>query len=106
MNILKLEQLQRLYGVTEIQNHINSGLAWKLEGSVGRFAMSMLEAGVCMLPLVPRIDYYGNRVPARTDLKKGTKGTYQNCARFWEKVQDNEFEVIEWLEANFCTETN
>lgn len=106
MNILKLEQLQRLYGVTEIQNLINSGMAWKLEGSVGRFANDMLEAGVCMLPLVPRIDYYGNRVPPRNVLKKGTKGTFQNCAQFWQKVYDGDFEVIEWLEANFCTETN
>ena len=106
MNIFKLEQLQRLYGVTEIQNQINSGLAWKLEGSVGRFAMDMLIAGVCMLPLVPRIDYYGNRIPQRNELKKGTTGTYQNCAEFWQRVYDGDFEAIEWLEANFCTETN
>lgn len=101
MNILKLESLQKAYKVKAIQDQINSGLCWKLEGSVGRFAMNMLESGVCMLPLVPRIDAYGNRVPSRKELKPGTTGSYKNCSNFWDKVWDGDYDTIEALEETF-----
>jgi hypothetical protein len=96
-----ISELQKSYRVTEIQEQINSGMAWKLEGSVGRFAMNMLENGVCMLPLKSNLDYYGNIVPARNQLKSGTKGSFQNCANFWQKVYDGDFETIESLEEIF-----
>jgi len=105
MNILKLQQLQKSYRVAEIQKQIDSGLCWSLEGSVGRFAMSMLEAGVCMLPLVPRTDYYGNIVPSRKQVKAGATGSYKNCSDFWQKVWDGDFETIEALEETFGYET-
>ena len=101
MNILKLQQLQKSYRVQEIQSQINSGLAWRLEGSVGRFASDMLEAGVCMLPLISRTDAYGNRVPNRHQIKAGSKGSYENCSRFWQKVWDGDFDTIESLENCF-----
>jgi hypothetical protein len=105
MNILKLQQLQKSYGVQAVQNQIDSGMAWKLEGSVGRFASDMLEAGVCMLPLVSRCDYYGNTVPSRHQIKAGSKGSYKNCSEFWQKVWDGDFETIESLENCFGAET-
>lgn len=71
----------------------------RMEGSVGRFAMDCLEAGVCMLPRERRIDYYGQTVPSRNDLKAGTKGTYQNAVRFWTEVEEGDFDAVEWLEA-------
>jgi hypothetical protein len=41
-----------------------------------------------MLPKQVHFDYYGNRIPSRDELKKGSKGTYQNAVKFWseEKV--------------------
>ena len=101
MNYNRLISLQKAYKVNGIQEQINSGIAWQMEGSVGRFAMDMLEAGVCMLPKERRADYYGSVVPARTDLKSGTKGTYQNAVRFWQSVWDGDFENIEYLENAF-----
>ena len=67
-----------------MQDMINSGLVWHMEGTMGRNASDLLEQGACMLPTVPRKDYWGNTVPARTMLKAGTKGTYQNCINYWE----------------------
>lgn len=89
MNFQRISKLQRLNGFSEIQNQINSGLAWKLEGSVGRYAMSCLEVGACMLPKVPRKDSYGNLVPSRYVLKSGTKGTYQNSVNYWSEYEEN-----------------
>jgi hypothetical protein len=97
----QIEKLQRTYGAEEMQELINSGTCWKMEGSIGRFAMSCLESGVCMLPREPKVDFYGNRIPARTMLKQGTKGTFQNCVQFWTRVQEGELDAIEWLEETF-----
>lgn len=58
------------------QRLINSGQAWRLEGHVGRTAMSLIEAGQCLLGLNGHRDYWGNYVPSRTQVKAGTKGSF------------------------------
>jgi hypothetical protein len=88
MNYQTIKKLQEGYGYDQLQSMIDSGQVWKLNGSYGRMAMSSLESGMCMLPKEACFDYYGNRVPSRDDLKKGTKGTFQNCSRFWSGVED------------------
>lgn len=70
-----------------MQALIDSGRAWKMEGSCGRAAMAMLESGACFLPETAHSDYWGNRVPSRNDLKEGTKGTLGNAARYWSVPQ-------------------
>jgi len=97
----QIKSLQKGYKVTQTQEAINSGLCWQLEGSFGRFAMSCIDAGVCMLPKARKRDYYGNIIPSRSDLKKGTKGTFQYSCNFWQKVWDGDFEAIEYLEETF-----
>jgi hypothetical protein len=103
LTFCQIANLQKSYGVERMQEMINDGTCWKMEGSSGRFAMQCLESGVCMLPLEPKYDYYGNRVPSRNDLKQGTKGTFLNSVKFWNKVKDGDFETIEWLEETFGT---
>ena len=61
--------------VASMQELINSGTAWRLEGSVGREAMGLIESGDCMLGEQGYTDYWGNYVPARTEVKAGTKGS-------------------------------
>lgn len=90
MNYNRIKSLQKEYGYDEMQAMIDSGNAWRMEGSYGRAAMGCLESGACMLPKVVHSDYYGNRIPSRTELKEGTKGTYQNAKRFWERVESGE----------------
>jgi hypothetical protein len=85
MNHKTIEKLQKEAGFQEMQQMINSGAAWRMEGSYGREAMNCLEVGSCMLPKVQHTDYYGNIVPSRDVLKAGSKGTYLNCKRFWEE---------------------
>ena len=93
MNFNRIKKLQKEHGVDKTQNLINNGHAWKLEGSVGRNAMAMLDSGACMLPKVFHFDTYGNRVPSRDVLKKGTKGTFQNSSSFWTKVVNGEINL-------------
>jgi hypothetical protein len=101
LTVEQITKLQKQYRVTETQNSINSGLCWLMEGSVGRFASCMLETGVCMLPEKRKRDYYNNTVPSCNDLKPGTKGTLLNCQNFWQRVEDGDFEAIDWLEETF-----
>ena len=62
------------------QELINSGMAWKLEGSVGRTAMSLIESGHCMLGGEGHRDYWGNYIPSRFEVEAGTKGSPEFCA--------------------------
>lgn len=90
MNHNRIKKLQNEYGYSDMQEMINSGIAWRMEGSIGRQAMSLLECGACMLPKEMHKDYYGNTIPSREMLREGTKGTYQNCKDFWTKVYEGE----------------
>jgi hypothetical protein len=58
-----------------IQRAINSGSAWSFQGSYGRSMMDAIEGGCCLLGLTPAHDYYGNRIPARSEVKPHTKGS-------------------------------
>jgi len=88
MNYQTIKKLQKEHGFSNMQEMINSGQVWKMEGSMGREAMVMLEMGACMLPKTPHRDYYGNRVPSRYDLKAGTKGTFKNSVNYFSRLTD------------------
>lgn len=93
MTIKQIIKLQKQYGYTEIQQLINSGRAWILEGSYGRAAMACLKNGECFLPLTSFKDYYGNHVPSRKELKPDTMGTLGNSQIFWEAVESGEISL-------------
>ena len=74
--------------IAAYQELINTGQAWRMEGSVGRQAMALIEAGICALGESDHRDYYGNHVPSRDQVQEGTKGSVQF-------VHDHGNEVIE-----------
>ena len=90
MNYNTIKKLQKVHGYSSMQSIINDGSVWHLEGSMGRYAMELIQCGACMLPKKAYRDFYGNRIPSRDELKDGTKGTYKNSVRFYENVNDNE----------------
>lgn len=57
------------------QDLVDTGTAWRLEGSIGRQAMDLIEAGLIMLGPVGHRDFYGNYVPSRYEVEPGTKGS-------------------------------
>lgn len=57
-----------------VQRAINSG-TWGLQGSFGRAMMDAITAGRCMLGERGARDYWGNYIPARDEVKPGTKGS-------------------------------
>lgn len=71
---------------TALQRAINGGL-WSFQGSYGRAMMSAIEAGRCMLGTERARDYWGNFIPARSDVQDGTKGS----ASFVEKEYGSEW---------------
>lgn len=54
---------------------VDSGAAWRLEGSIGREAMRLIEDGQIMLGEQGHVDYYGNYVPSRHEVVPGSKGS-------------------------------
>jgi hypothetical protein len=60
--------------VLALQRAINGGL-WGLQGGYGRAMMAAIEAGDCLLGPNEARDYWGNRIPSRTAVKQGTKGS-------------------------------
>jgi hypothetical protein len=68
------EDADELAGLQEL---VDSGLAWQLEGSVGRACMAAIEAGRIALGPEGRRDYYGNYVPGRDEVEPGTKGSVE-----------------------------
>lgn len=63
-----------------IQRLVNTGMAWRLEGAIGRACMAALKAGYIMCGTEAKRDYYGNVVPSRYDLQAGTFGTLDYVA--------------------------
>lgn len=57
----------------ELQLLINEG-QWSFEGSIGRAMMQAINEGVCVLGPHPAYDYWGNRIPARSEVIPTTKG--------------------------------
>ena len=76
-NIIEYEQngLSLEEEVIFFQKGIDSGDVWRLQGSYGRRAMDLINAGYCMLGLVGHKDYWGNYIPSRFEVKQGTKGS-------------------------------
>lgn len=81
--MLTLNDIEAIEGEAEsqeeyylaMQRAINSGMAWKLQGSYGRAAMDAISGGLCMLGREACADYWGNPIPGRDDVKPGTKGS-------------------------------
>jgi len=63
----------------DLQELVNSGLAWRLEGAIGRAAMDAINSGAIMLGEEGHYDFYGNYVPSRTEVEPGTKGSREYC---------------------------
>ena len=65
------------FGLPSMQELIDTGMAWKLEGHVGRQCMEAIEAGICTLGPVGHRDYWGNYVPSKSEVEPGTKGSQE-----------------------------
>lgn len=63
--------------ILDLQALIDNGMAWRLEGYVGRAAMAAIEAGECVLGEVGHRDYWGNYVPSRHEVVPGTPGSVE-----------------------------
>lgn len=83
MNLTKVKKLQKQFGFDGIQELINNGSAWTMEGAIGREATHTLQIGATLLPDKSFTGPYGNFVPSRKMVKDGTTGSRMNCIRYW-----------------------
>lgn len=58
-----------------MQAIVDDGSVWRMEGSMGRAAMDLIEAGHIMLGEVGHRDYWGNYVPSRYEVEPGSMGS-------------------------------
>lgn len=79
-----------------MQELINNGSVWGLEGSMGRAAMDAIDCGDAILGPVGHRDYWGNYVPSRYEVRPGTPGSleYANMMRQGNGLED-------WTEVEF-----
>jgi hypothetical protein len=71
----------------QLQEWIDSGLAWHLEGHVGHTASAALSDGACVLSAgEPHKDFYGNTVPTYVMVADavGSPGSVANAEAFQE----------------------
>ncbi len=66
---------------SRMQALIDSGMAWRSAGSVGRAAMAAIESGLCVLGGEGHRDFWGGYVPSRTEVQPGTKGSIEYADR-------------------------
>lgn len=81
-------ELENDDAVRMFQQMVNDGTAWTFQGSYGRTAMAMIEAGQVALGKVEHRDAYGNHVPSRTQVKAGTKGSVEFVLAHGNEVQE------------------
>lgn len=62
------------------QRLIDSGAVWRLQGTYGRLARDLIDAGQCMLGPTAQQDYFGGVVPSRHDVEPGTPGSPEYVA--------------------------
>ena len=68
----------------QLQEWVDTGTAWLLEGHVGRTAMAALTDGALVLPPYQETDFYGNTVPSYRDVEDevGSPGSVANAEAY------------------------
>lgn len=78
------EEQSQFRNISKMQEWIDEGIAWKMEGAIGREAMRGLESGKYFLPNESHRDYYGNYIPSREEIRIGTAGSLDNAYDFYQ----------------------
>lgn len=68
----------------QLQQWVDSGTAWLLEGFVGRQAADALASGALVLSPQRQRDYWGGQIPAYTDVEDhvGSPGSVANAESY------------------------
>lgn len=90
--------------IEKMQDWIDKGYVWSMEGSIGRAAHNGLECGMYFLPNQSFVNPYGTRIPSREEIRIGTEGSLDNAYDFynddenlWElELEYNAYEDDQW----------
>lgn len=92
------ERQQDFPHIKMMQEWIDNGYVWSMEGSVGREAMRGLKCGMYFLPNESFTNPYGQHIPSREEIRIGTDGSLDNAYDFYN--DDNNLWELE-LEHDF-----
>lgn len=70
--------------IQHMQEWIDKGYVWSMEGAVGREAMRGLESGMYFLPNQSFTNPYGQHIPSREEIRIGTEGSLDNSYDFYQ----------------------
>lgn len=70
--------------IEHMQDWIDKGYAWSMEGAVGREAIRGLESGMYFLPNQSFTNPYGQHIPSREEIRIGTEGSLDNAYDFYQ----------------------
>tara|TARA_E500000178_G_scaffold352531_1_gene416175 strand:+ start:988 stop:1311 length:324 start_codon:yes stop_codon:yes gene_type:complete len=74
--------------IEKMQEWIDLGYVWSMEGSVGREAMRGLDCGMYFLPNQSFRNPYGQHIPSREEIRIGTEGSLDNAYDFYNDDQN------------------
>jgi hypothetical protein len=100
--LFDLDDIENIEGEAEteqeyfdsLQRAINGLSAWRMQGSYGRAMMQALTDGRCVLGREHTRDYWGSRIPSRTEVKRGTKGSFEYVASIHGEEYAKQMEAI------------
>lgn len=99
-NLLDYEIIDGFEGVEDaldyylaLQRQINTGLVWRMQGSIGRSAMDAIRSGRCMTQAGRVVtDYWGNPIPPREAIASGNPGSrdwvVENMGEDWARAME------------------
>ena len=74
--------------IEKMQDWIDKGYVWSMEGSVGRQAMHGLNRGLYFLPNQSFANPYGQHIPSRKEIRIGAEGSLDNAYDFYNDDQN------------------
>lgn len=85
MNYFEIKKIQRKYGVGKVQELIDSGKAFMIQGDFEELIWSMIYSGACMLPDLVHKNHQGTRIATRAMVPSGSPGSFKRCQSYWSK---------------------
>jgi hypothetical protein len=80
-----IQKWQQLLAIEHYQKIINSHIAFKTSPNISNKCLRLIALGVCMLPEEETVDFFGQFIPSRHQVKDGV-GSYTQVSEVFESL--------------------